>query len=115
MSSSGVKVVLTDEGVIRSLYGRELYDPIKHRRVDLGLIPFENIVNKVEPFKLINLSQKNQNHQRGNLPLQNCSETKPKKNTLKKPLCNKRNPPPPCPEGMIIKSRPNGEECCLNQ
>ena len=106
VSSSGVRVALTDAGIIRTLYGRELYDPVKHKRVDLGLVPFENVVNKVESV-----------HAKPKLPVKPSSpkpvvKTEPKKNTVKKPLCNKRNPAPPCPEGMVVKKRPNGEECC---
>ena len=106
VSSSGVRVTLTDAGVIRGLYGRELYDPVKHKRVDLGVIPFENVVNKVESV-----------HAKSKSPVKPASpkpvvKTEPKKNTVKKPLCNKRNPAPPCPEGMVVKKRPNGEECC---
>lgn len=111
VSSSGVKVTLTDKGVIRALYGRELYDPVKHMRVDLGLIPFENVVSKVESIQ-----------DKPEKPVKKASPPKPvarpvarpepKKNTVKKPMCNKRNPAPPCPEGMAIKKRPNGEECC---
>ena len=108
VTSSGVKVTLTDKGVIRALYGRELYDPVKHMRVDLGLIPFGNVVNKVEPI-----------HHSAEKPksppkpvARPVARPEPKKNTVKKPMCNKRNPAPPCPEGMTIKKRPNGEECC---
>ena len=111
VTSSGVKVTLIDKGVIRGLYGRELYDPVKHRRVDLGLIPFENVINKVEPIQ-----------DKPEAPVKKASPPKPvpkpvarpepKKNTVKKQMCNKRNPAPPCPEGMTIKKRPNGEECC---
>ena len=100
MSSSGVRVALTDAGIIRTLYGRELYDPVKHKRVDLGLVPFENVVNKVESV-----------HAKPSSP-KPVVRSEPKKNTVKKPLCNKRNPAPPCPEGMVVKKRPNGEECC---
>ena len=117
VTSSGVKVTLTDKGVIRALYGRELYDPVKHRRVDLGLIPFENVINKVEP-----VHDKQTVTEKPKSPVKKASPPKPvpkpvvrpepKKNTVKKPACNKRNPAPPCPEDMTIKKRPNGEECC---
>ena len=106
VSSSGVKVTLSDAGIIRTLYGRELYDPVKHRRVDLGLVPFKNVMSKVESV-----------HAKPKSPVKPSSpkpvvKTEPKKNTVKKLLCNKRNPAPPCPEGMVVKKRPNGEECC---
>jgi hypothetical protein len=121
VSSSGVKVTLTDKGVIRGLFGGELYNPVKHMRVDLGLIPFENVVNKLEP-----IHDKQTVTDKPKSPVKKASPPKPvsrpisrpvvkpepKKNTVKKPACNKRNPAPPCPEGMIIKKRPNGEECC---
>ena len=106
VSSTGVRVTLTDKGIIRTLYGRELYDPVKHKRVDLGLIPFENVVNKVES---VQANSKSPVKPESPKPV---VRSEPKKNTIKKPLCNKRNPAPPCPEGMVIKKRPNGEECC---
>ena len=111
VSSSGVRVTLTDKGVIRGLYGRELYDPVKHRRVDLGLIPFENVVNKLEPVHDKQPSPDKPKSPPKPVP-KPVVRPEPKKNTVKKPMCNKRNPAPPCPEGMTIKKRPNGEECC---
>ena len=112
VTSSGVKLTLTDKGVIRALYGRELYDPVKHMRVDLGLIPFGNVVNKVEPIHHSEEKPKSPPKPVTKPVPKPVARPEPKKNTVKKPMCNKRNPAPPCPEGMAIKKRPNGEECC---
>ena len=114
VSLLGVRVKLTDKGTIRGLYGR-LYDPVKHKEVDLGVIPYENIISKNEPQTWDTLERKvSEPVQVKQPPVKVPSPPKPlaKKNTVKKPLCNKRNPAPPCPEGMTIKKRPNGEECC---
>ena len=115
VSLLGVRVKLTDKGTIRGLYGR-LYDPVKHKEVDLGVIPYENIISKNEPQTWDTPERKVSEPVKVKQPpvKKQSSPPKPvaKKNTVKKPLCNKRNPAPPCPEGMTIKKRPNGEECC---
>ena len=100
VSLLGVRVRILATPLIKSLYGK-LYDPIKHKEIDLGVVPYENVLSKNEP-------------QTWDAPKPVADPVKKPvaKNTLKKPLCNKRNPTPPCPEGMVIKKRPNGEECC---
>ena len=109
VSLLGVRVKLTDKGTIRGLYGR-LYDPVKHKEIDLGVIPYENIISKNEPQTWDTPERKESEPVQVKQPP--VKVPSPKKNTVKKPLCNKRNPAPPCPEGMTIKKRPNGEECC---
>lgn len=100
VSLLGVRVRILETPLIKTLYGK-LYDPIKHKEIDLGVVPYNNVLSKNESTSW-------------DAPKSVAEPVKKPvaKNTLKKPLCNKRNPAPPCPEGMVIKKRPNGEECC---
>ena len=108
VSLLGVRVRILETPLIKTLYGK-LYDPIKHKEIDLGVIPYNNVLSKKEstswdaPKPVAEPVKK---------PVAEPVKKPVAKNTLKKPLCNKRNPAPPCPEGMVIKKRPNGEECC---
>jgi len=124
VSLLGVRVRILATPLIKSLYGK-LYDPIKHKEIDLGVVPYENVLSKNEPQtwdapkpvadpvkKPVADPVKKPVADPVKKPVADPVKKPVAKNTLKKPLCNKRNPTPPCPEGMVIKKRPNGEECC---
>ena len=114
---------IIDAKVLKLIKGPK-YDPAKDTRHPITKISYKLIFSKMEGTtwdpKPTDTPVKSPEKPKVTPPVKSPEKPKvtppvksPVKKTQKVSLCNKRNPEPPCPSGMVVRKRPNGADCCF--